>query len=164
MRYAFNIAQAHRQHGLGPFQRLALALLVHAEHNRVHRRIKVEPHDIAELLDEEGIGRELEGILPMRLKAKGREVAMDARLGDARRRGHRADAPMGRSILGLRLQGSVDQLGDLLVGDRARRAGPQFVVEARDPALDESPPPFAYSLARWLSASGTDRDRAIDSS
>lgn len=59
MRDAFDVAQSHRQHGLCAFQRLALTLLVDAQHQSVLRRVQVGPHYVAQLFDEQRIGREL---------------------------------------------------------------------------------------------------------
>jgi hypothetical protein len=48
---------------------LDLALFVHAQHHRLEWRIQVQSNDIANLVDEQRIAREFEGLLPMRLKA-----------------------------------------------------------------------------------------------
>ena len=50
----------HGQTGLSSIQCLDLALLIAREHDRVLRRIQVQPHDVFELLNEPGIGRQLE--------------------------------------------------------------------------------------------------------
>lgn len=63
---AFDVAQAHRQNRLCPLQRLNLAFLVDAEHQRFVRRVEVEPDDVAHFFDKEGIVRQLEGFAPMR--------------------------------------------------------------------------------------------------
>src|SRR5260370_34373704 len=49
----------HRQPRLGAVERLDLALLVDREHDRVRRRIDVEPHAAAQLADE------LRGLRPL---------------------------------------------------------------------------------------------------
>lgn len=54
--HALDVAQPHRQHRLGALQCLHLALLVHAQHQRLVRRIEIEPDDVAHLLDEERVG------------------------------------------------------------------------------------------------------------
>lgn len=41
VRDTFDVAQPQRQHGLSAFQRLALALLIDAQHQRVVRRVQV---------------------------------------------------------------------------------------------------------------------------
>src|SRR2546426_8903310 len=60
VRDAFDVPEAQGQIRLRAFERLNLALLVHAEHEGMIRRIEVEADDVADFLDEEGIGRELE--------------------------------------------------------------------------------------------------------
>ena len=61
------MAGLHRQHLLGPVQRLDLRLLVHTEHNRVLRRVQIQPDHVGNLGDQGGIGRELERLGPPRL-------------------------------------------------------------------------------------------------
>jgi hypothetical protein len=57
-----------RQSGLGSVERLDLALFVDAEHDRVRRRINIEPDDVAQLVDERRIFRQLELPDAMRLE------------------------------------------------------------------------------------------------
>ena len=89
--HAFDVAQPHRQHRLGALQRLDLALLVDTQHQRLVRRIEVQSHDVAHLLDEERVGGELETLGAMRLQAEQGEIAADRAFGNAaglRRRAH----------------------------------------------------------------------------
>jgi hypothetical protein len=48
--HAFDIAQPHRQRRLGAFQRLNPRLFIRAQHQRLVRRIEVEPGDAGQLL------------------------------------------------------------------------------------------------------------------
>jgi len=50
-----------------PVKRLDLRLDVDAEDHAMGGRIEVQPHDVADLVDEQRIGRELEGLGPVRL-------------------------------------------------------------------------------------------------
>lgn len=61
MRDAFGIAKTHRQHRLRALQRLALALLVNANNQRVLRRAQVQANHVAQLFDEERIIGEVSG-------------------------------------------------------------------------------------------------------
>jgi len=70
VRYPLDIAEPHRQHGLGALQGLHLALLVHAQYQRVVRRIKIKPNDVAHLLDQERVGGQPEALAPTRLQAE----------------------------------------------------------------------------------------------
>ena len=79
------LAGPHRQQRLGAVQRLDLALLVDAQHHGAVGRVEIEPDDVAHLLDEQRIGRELEGLAAVRLQPEGPPDAMD-------RRGRMADA------------------------------------------------------------------------
>ena len=92
--YAFDISQPHRQYRLGALQRLNLALFVHAQDQRLVRRVEVEADYVANLLDEERIGGELKALGAMRLQSKQREVARHCSFGDAGLPGHRAHAPV----------------------------------------------------------------------
>ena len=58
---ALDVIKAHRQQGLRTFQGLHLALLIDAQDQRLVRRIQREPHNVAQLLDEERVGGELKG-------------------------------------------------------------------------------------------------------
>src|ERR1700722_2841484 len=76
VRDAFDVAESHRQHGLRAFERLALALLVHAQYQCVLRWAQVQADHVAQLLDEELIGREFEAFAAMRLQAQQLEVTV----------------------------------------------------------------------------------------
>jgi hypothetical protein len=56
---ALDVAEAHGQHRLSALQRLALALLVHADHQGIVRRAQVQADDVAQLLDEERVVLEM---------------------------------------------------------------------------------------------------------
>src|SRR5207253_1567452 len=80
VRAALRLAGAHRQERLGPIEGLNLRLLVHAEHQGALRRIEVEADDVADFLDEQGMGRQLEAGGAMRLQAKSPPDARDGGL------------------------------------------------------------------------------------
>ena len=44
--HSFHITKSHGQHRLGPIESLNLRLLIDTEHDRVVRRVQVEPHHI----------------------------------------------------------------------------------------------------------------------
>ena len=52
---AFWLTRSHRKKWLTAFERLDLGFLVHAQHDSVRGGIHVEPHNIADLVDEERI-------------------------------------------------------------------------------------------------------------
>ena len=70
---------AHRQEGLGTVQGLDLALFVDTENQGTIRRRQIQTDDVADLLHEEGIARQLEGLRAMRLQAEGPPDAMNGR-------------------------------------------------------------------------------------
>ena len=61
-------AGQHRQHRRGAVQRLDLGLLVDAEHHRRVGRVQVQPDDVADLVDELRVGRQLELVHQVRLE------------------------------------------------------------------------------------------------
>lgn len=75
-------ADAHRQHRLGAIQRLALALLVHAEHQGSVRCAQIQADHVARLLDDGRVVGQLEAFGAMGLQAKELKVPFDAGLGD----------------------------------------------------------------------------------
>ncbi|KQO44998.1 hypothetical protein ASF08_08285 [Methylobacterium sp. Leaf85] len=59
------LARSHRQYGRGAGQFLDLRLLVDAQNHGPMRRSHIEADDVPDLVDEGGIGRELEGLGPV---------------------------------------------------------------------------------------------------
>ena len=105
-----------------------MALLVDAKHHGAIRRVEIEPDDVAHLLNEQRIARQLEGLAAMRLQAKGLPDAMDRRWRMTDSLSHRAQAPM-RCPRRSRLQRAPNRLGDLLVANLARSPRPRLVVQ-----------------------------------
>ena len=64
---ALRVAQAQRQQRLAALQGLHLALLVDAQDDGMVGRLRLQANDIAHLVHEEGIGRQLERLGPVRL-------------------------------------------------------------------------------------------------
>ena len=75
----FGLTGAHRQQRLGPVEGLDLALLVDAQDQRPFRRIEIEPDNIANLLYEERVARQLEALRTVRLQPEGTPDAVDRR-------------------------------------------------------------------------------------
>lgn len=122
---------------------MALTFLVDAQHEGVVRGIQIQAHHVADLLDKEWIGGELEAGGPMQLHAKQTEIALHRTLGNPGFTGQRTDAPVGRAVPRLALQRRVQQRRNRLIIDRARLPGPQFIVHALQPTFEEPPPPLA---------------------
>src|SRR5437660_2311232 len=68
---ALHLARSHGQHRLAAVQRLNLRLLIDAQHDGALGRGHVEADDVANLGNEIGVGRELEGLQPVWLQAEG---------------------------------------------------------------------------------------------
>jgi len=63
-------APFQRQTRLRTIQRLNLAFLVHAEHQRLLRRIEIKTHHVGQFLQKPGITRQFERLVSMRLKTE----------------------------------------------------------------------------------------------
>ncbi len=90
----FGEPRTQREHRCGAVERLDLGLLVDAEHEGRVGRVDVEAHDVADLVHEERVGRELEGLDQMRFQPEGPPDPRDRRLAHPGRLGHRAGRPV----------------------------------------------------------------------
>jgi len=70
VRAPFGCALQKWEDRLGAVQGLHLCLLVHAEHSDSLEWAHVQPDDVSDLVDEQWVGRQLEGILQPRLEAE----------------------------------------------------------------------------------------------
>jgi hypothetical protein len=139
-----DVAETQRQQRLGALQRLDLAFLVDTQDQRLVGRVEIQSDDVAQLLDEERIGGQLEAVAAMGLEAERLQEAMNAGLGDPGFGSQPAHAPMGRAIPGSTVQRRGEELRDALVVDRARFARTQLVMQALDAPGDETPAPLAH--------------------
>ena len=137
-----------RQHRRRAVERLDLRLLVDAEHDRRLGRIEVEPDDVAHLVDELRIRRELERLDLMRLERERPPDPADRALAHPGRGRHRARRPV-RRVRRLLLERLHDHPLDVLVADRARLARPRLVVQPIEAAPREPAPPPADRRARY---------------
>src|SRR6266851_10431188 len=127
MRHALDVAESHRQHRLGAFERLNLTLFIHAQNHCIFRWIQVQPYNIPYFLYKKWIGRELEMFLPVRFQSKGLPDAVYRRFRHAGLRCDLPDPPM-RTAFWFRLQRLAHQLRHTLVADRAWAPRAQLIV------------------------------------
>ena len=106
-----HVADAERQAGLRALQRLALALLVAAQDQRLVGRLEVEADHVPELGLELRVVRQLEGPGEMRLDRVGGPQPLHRRLRHACGLGHRAHRPAGPSRRRLRRPADDRALG-----------------------------------------------------
>ena len=134
-------ALAQRQPRLRAVQRLDLALLIHAQHQRPLRRRQIQPHDGLQFFGELRIPAQLEGSQPVRFEAVRPPDAPHARRADAGGARHQPHTPIG----GLRRSRLRGALHDGLRVDARLAPGPWFfprqggeatVQEASTPAGD----------------------------
>ena len=128
----------HRQPRLGAVERLDLALLVDRQHDRVRRRVHVEPDHVAQLGDERRVPGQLEGAHPVR----GEPVRLPDPLHRAQRDPggprHRPAGPVGR--LARRLaEGQLDHAVDGRRRQRRRAGLAGLVAQQAGHALAHEP-------------------------
>ena len=143
---ALGNAREHRQDRRGAIERLDLALLVHAQHDRSLGRVQVEADDVADLLDELRILGELPGL----------DGAAGARTPSRSGAPRTASSPTSAAIervdqcvasFGVRLQRLDDHLLDLGVADLARLPRPRLVGQPIESMLDKPLPPLRDRVA-----------------
>ena len=115
--------------------------------------IEVQPHDVAHLLDEQGIGGELETAAAMRLQGEGLKQAVHGGARNPADLGSLPDAPVraGRGFAG---EGTLEQSGNLLILDAARATRTQLIIESGQAVLDKSLPPLAHGRIAPAQAAG----------
>jgi hypothetical protein len=154
---SLDVAQAQRQEGLRALEGLDLALLIDTEDHGVIGRMQIQPDDVPHLLDEEGIRRELEMLLPMGLEPEGLPDPMHRGL---RQPGFGAEGPAGPvrlPIPGVGLDRPPQKGGDLLIADRARPARPQLIVQALHALAQVALAPLSDGGLREAEVLGDDR-------
>ena len=133
----------HRQHRRGPFQRLDLRLLIHREDRRVRRRRQVQPHHVADLIDEQRVRGDLEILRAPGLQPERPPDPVDTGRGDAHPPGQLPLGPV-RGPLGRLLQRPHHHLLHLGVGDGARHPRTRLVTQPVQPLCQEPGPPLAH--------------------
>ena len=140
---ALGRAGHQRQHRRGAVEGLHPGLLVDAEHHRRVRRVQVQPHYVADLVDELRVRRHLELLCEVRLEPERLPDGVHRPRGDARLSGHRPRRPVRRAHR-RGLQGLDDHLLDLRVVDGARRPRARLVREPLEAALSEPRAPLRH--------------------
>ena len=122
VRATFGYARHHRQDRLLAIECLDLALLIDAEDEGSVWRGKVKADDIAYLVDEQRVVRQLERLATVRLQAERRPHPADRSVGKASFCRHRADRPV-RRVGRRRAQRPFDHPSNLIVVDSSGSAG-----------------------------------------
>ena len=141
---------AQRQARLRALQRLALRLLVAAQHQRPFGWVQIEPHHVPELLFELLVLRNLEGPQSMRLEPLALPDARHAMGRNSQLPSQRTGAPP--LPAGRRLARLLDDPPDR--GQRNRRLGatPRLVPEAVEPFSVETLRPLAHARSAHAQA------------
>ena len=146
-------ARQQRQHRGGAIEGLDLGLLVDAQHHRRVRRVQVQPDDVAHLVDELGVRRQLEAVGQMRLQPEGPPDLRHRGLRHPRRLGHRSRRPV-RCIGGRLLQRLDDDPFDVGISHRARRAGAGIVPQSIETQVEEPASPLAHRVLMHTEPAG----------
>jgi hypothetical protein len=149
-------AGQHREYRGGAFQGLDLGFLVHAEDDGVPRRVQVDADDVADLVNEERVGGDLEGLGAPGLQSEGPPDVLHAARGDARLAGKLAFRPV-RGAFGHFFQGAHHDVLDLGVGDGAGHARAGLVGQPVQAFFQEAAPPAGDRVAVDAEP-GRDRD------
>ena len=118
------------------------SLLIDAEDEGSVGRGKVKADDIADLVDEQRICRQLECLATVWLQAERRPHPADGGVGKASFRRHRADRPM-RRVDRCRAQCPLDHGSNLIVVNTSRSAGTRLVKQTLAAILQKSATPLA---------------------
>jgi len=143
----------HRQHRRRPIQGLDLGFLVHAQHQGLFRRIHIQPHDVAHLVDELRIVAELERIDQMRFEPECLPDPPHGRFRQPGLLGHRRPRPV-RGIGRLALKGVHHDLLDPHVIDGARSPWAGLVGQPVEPTRQKPLPPLTHRLRPHPNVSG----------
>src|SRR5215471_12682939 len=145
VRATFRYARHHRQDWLLAIECLDLTFLIDAEDKGSVRRGHVKTDDIAHLVDEQWITRQLECLAPVRLQTERHPHSADRGVGKASFLSHRADRPV-RRIGRRRAQSPLDYGSNLIVVDGARAARAGLVKQAITAVLQKSAAPLATGV------------------
>src|SRR6266581_3967614 len=124
VRHGFATAFLQRQTGLRPIQRLNLAFLVNRKHDRLLRRVEIQPDNVFQLLDELRIAADLKDFHPMGFQSVRLPNPSYARRTDTQHMRHASGAPV-RRIVGL-LSGGLPN--DFFGINLAHSAGPRSIL------------------------------------
>src|SRR5271166_6288252 len=153
VRHGARMPGCERQPELGTLERLALALLIAAQHQRLGRRIEIEPDHVPELLLEFWIVRELECLGDVRFQIVLRPDALHRAGRDADMAAHAAHAPAAPALRWTR--GLGDDAGNLGLGQGWLTALATSVRQAVEPCLLEPRRPDRDRPHRWFMCAAT---------
>ena len=143
---SLDLAWTHGQQRRGTVQRLDTRFFVYAQYKSLVRWVEVQSHDVSDLLDEERIGGQLEGLCAMRLKRERSPDTADGALAHAGAAGHRTSAPVS-SVVRCHFQCQRTTFSSrrrCLAGS----AGPRFVQEPIQASFEKPTTPLPHGLGR----------------
>ena len=154
---SFGLARGHGQYRLGSVEGLDLGFLIDTQNNRSIRRVQVQADDVADFLDEVGIGREFERLVEVGLEPEGAPDSTDGGLRQARGLSHPTCTPV-RGVFGFALQSFRHNLLDPGVRDGSRSTGTGFVGQSVESVIEEPLPPLTNG---WECDAKVGRDNCV---
>ena len=136
-----NVSQPQRQSRLSAFERLALALLVATEHQRLVGRVQVEADDVPELALEIGVLGNLERAREVRTDVVVFPYLMHRVARDSNGFGHRTHTPAHAARRGF-LQRLGDHRFELARADTRFSSAPRLVSQSIQPIFQKAAGPF----------------------
>ena len=115
--------------------------------------LRVEPHNIPNLFDEEGVRRQLEGFGAVRVQREGAPDAADRGVAQTGTPGHGPGAPVG-GVLGSGLQGQRNHPLHVGIINHTGAAAALLVQQAVQPLLQEPETPFAHRVNTYPQLDG----------
>src|SRR5216684_1183071 len=153
MSSTLHLAGQHGKDWLATAQRLNLTLLIHAQHQRMMRRVQVQADDVAHLVDQQRIVGELKRLAAMRTQPEGPPDATHRGLTHAGPRRQRAAAPM-RCSFGSLFQGQAYGPLNAVIADLSWRSWSHLVSQTSQALGDKTIPPHAHRKARGVQLVG----------
>ena len=120
-----------------------MRLFVHAQHQRMFRRVQIKPHHVGGLAGETGIGRDAPRVTPLQRNSMLAQHPPNLIVGDVlQRRGQQGSVPtritLGRRLIQLRQDATF---AVAIVGRRLARS--RRILQAVDPVAQKPAPPLA---------------------
>src|SRR4030095_3324694 len=142
----FRLSWTHRKNWLLAIEGLNLRLLIDTHDERLVGWIKIQSDDIANLLDEQRILRQLERLRPMGLQCEGSPDSAYSSLAEPASLRHRSSAPM-CGVLRFCLKRKTEDTFNISIGNLARGSGTGFVKQPIHAPREKALTPTADHLS-----------------
>src|SRR5215216_126474 len=142
---ALCLSRPHRQNRLRAIQRLDLRFFIHTQHQRFIERIRIQPHNVAHLVEEQRMLGKLEGLTAMRRQSESLPHTTHTAATQTTSRCQRARAAVRRVLRG-GFQCHRQYSFNFRLTEPSRRPGSRLVQQTIEPLLQKPRWPFADHL------------------